>query len=154
VPTAWRIVQRQHADLAFDGEGARRFGGRWNSPGRSVVYLSETRALAMLEILVGLQTSQVLTGFVMFEGEFPGSVMKKVSHAELPADWRARPPGPVSQSLGDRWLEFGESAVLRVPSAVIPEEHNYLINPAHPDFGKICVGHQTPVQLNQRLRPG
>ena len=152
---AWRIVKRRYIDTAFDGEGARRFGGRWNSPGRPVVYVSESRALATLEILAGLGTTGPLPAWVTIGVRLPAEIVVSVEDlldpAGLPDGWNAAPPTFVSQGIGDRWLEEAPSAVLRVPSVIVPAEHNYLLNPRHPEFARIEIGEPEELRLDPRL---
>ncbi|MEX2048875.1 MAG: RES domain-containing protein [Gemmatimonadota bacterium] len=151
--TAWRIAKRRHAKNAFDGEGARRYGGRWNSPGRPVVYASETRALATLEILAGLRTPSVIPAYVLIGVEFDQTLVAELDVRRLPERWNASPPGDATQSIGDRWFDSSASVVLRVPSVVVPSEFNYLINPLHSAFGAVSVGRPEALHLDPRILP-
>jgi len=151
MPRAWRIVKGRHAERAFDGQGARLYGGRWNSPGVPAVYASESRALATLEVLAGLQTNSPLPGYVLIPAEFDDSLVLALELDEVPADWRMNPPSPSTQRLGDDWIAREESAVLRVPSALVPKESNYVLNPRHPDFSAIRVGKPEPLSMDPRL---
>jgi RES domain-containing protein len=139
VASAWRIVLEAWAADAFVGEGAKARGGRWNSRGSAVVYTSQYKSLAALETLVHL--NPVLgVEFKAFSCEFSDALIEMTSATDLPKDWRRHKPVPsATQRLGDKWLAEARSAVLAVPSVVIPEELNYLLNPAHPDFAKISV---------------
>lgn len=148
---AWQIVKRRHAENAFDGEGTRLYGGRWNTPGRGVVYVSDTRALATLEVLAGLETTGPIGEYVLIGVEFADALVSGVDPNDLPQGWDATPPSSPSQAIGDDWLEGGASAVLRVPSVVIPAEFNYLLNPAHPDFAKIRIGEAEDLHFDPRL---
>ena len=155
---AWRIVKRRYAKRAFDGEGARLFGGRWNSPGRPVIYVSESRALATLELLAGLGSTAPLPAWVIAGVRFPESLvtdlvgtLEKIDQDHLPTGWDATPPTSVSQGIGDRWLDEAPSAVLRVPSVIVPAESNYLLNPRHPDFGQIEIGEMQELRVDPRL---
>lgn len=148
---AWRIVKRRHADKAFDGEGARLYGGRWNSPGVPVVYLAESRALAALEILAGLQSRESLQAYVLIKVRFEKKLVEQLPLDSLPGKWRTSPPQPDTQALGDLWVREARSAVLRVPSAVIPDEFNFLLNPAHPEFVTIEVSKPISFDLDPRL---
>ena len=151
MPQAWRIVKERHAGTAFDGEGARLYGGRWNSPGVAAVYVSESRALATLEVLAGLQTNFPLPGYVLIPTEFDDSLVVAIELEEVPADWRQNPPAPSTQRLGNDWIAQGESAVLRVPSVLVPKESNYVLNPRHPDFSAVMVGEPEPLSMDLRL---
>jgi RES domain-containing protein len=148
---AWRIVKRRHAETAFDGEGARLYGGRWNSPGVAAIFASESRALATLEVLAGLQTNSPLPGYVLIPAEFDESLVVAVELEELPPDWKRSPPPPSTQRLGDDWIARDESAVLRVPSALVPKESNYVLNPQHPDFSGVNIGEAEPLLVGPRL---
>lgn len=147
---AWRIVKNRHADTAFTGEGAARFGGRWNSRGVAVVYTSATRSLAALETLVHLNPP-VLFSYKIIGIRFREELLEHLSSAQLPADWRAEPPVQSTMRLVDRWAREERSAVLAVPSAVIPAELNYLLNPGHRDFKKIQLGEPEDFAFDARL---
>lgn len=152
MPTAWRVVKTRRVGGAFDGEGARLHGGRWNSPGRAAVYASETRALATLEILAGLGGTPSLPDYSLIPVTFDDDLVEAVPMASLPTGWDARPPGAASQGIGDAWLAAATSAVLRVPSVIVPAEYNYVLNPRHPDFTAIGVGEPAPLAIDPRLR--
>ncbi len=145
---AWRIVKEKHVAAAFSGEGARLFGGRWNSEGTSVVYTSGSKALAALESLVHLNPP-VIFKYVAIPIEFDDALVEKA--AALPADWTEEPPPPATKDIGDLWVRGMRSAVLQLPSVIIPEEPNYLLNPAHPDFKKIGIGKPEPFTFDPRL---
>ena len=149
--TAWRIVKAKHSTTAFDGEGARLFGGRWNSPGSPVVYTAASTALAALEMLVHLGKATVLPAYVLIACTFNDSSVARIEGSRLPPNWRSYPAPPELQSLGDEWLRLGTSAVLEVPSAVIPSESNYLLNPQHADFSAISFSPPEPFEFDLRL---
>lgn len=151
--SGWRIVKRRYAGRAFDGEGARLHGSRWNSAGRPVVYVSESRALATLEILAGLQNPAVIPAYVLIKLEFEEGVVTEVEEQGLVAEWMASPPGNATQSIGDRWFDAMRSAVLKVPSAVVPGEFNFLINPLHPDFRTLKIGSPEHLYFDPRILP-
>lgn len=135
--TAWRLLKRRFVAHAFDGEGARLFGGRWNSPGSPLVYCSATASLAVLEVFANLQRSDLAEQYVLIECSFDDSLVEPISVNDLPEDWRRSPAPTILQGIGDEWIRRGRSAVLAVPSAIIEHELNYLLNPAHPDFRSI-----------------
>lgn len=147
---AWRLVKEKHAATAFSGEGAARYGGRWNSRGTWVVYTSSSRALAALESLVHLNPP-LFFRYVLFTIEFDASLIETIPVSQLPPDWAAEPPPPAPQQLGDRWVRETRSAILEVPSTIIPQESNYLLNPAHPDFKSIRIGKPEPFDFDPRL---
>lgn len=149
--TAWRIVKSKHQARAFDGEGARLAGGRWNSPGVAMIYTAQSAALAALEMLVHLNSGTLLSSYVLIPCSFREEVVLHLDRARLPAGWRAHPAVPQLQLLGDAWVKNGLSAVLDVPSVLIQSELNYLVNPAHPDFASIEVGPAHPFDFDARL---
>jgi RES domain-containing protein len=149
--TAWRISKTRYATKAFNGEGARVYGGRWNSPGIRVAYASESVALATLEVLVGLQDTALLTSYSLVKVEFAEELRETLDGRRLPTSWNQHPPTPETQRVGDIWVTEGRSAVLQVPSAVVEAEHNYLFNPAHPQFGRIVIHRPKPFRLDPRL---
>jgi RES domain-containing protein len=151
MPIAWRIVKTAHADRAFTGEGARQTGGRWNSPGVPMIYVSEHKSLAVLEILVHLDPRDA-SHHLIFRIEFAESLVERLPPDRLPAGWREEMPAHVAREVGDGWVRENRSAILAVPSAIIPEDLNFLLNPRHPDFTRITIGKTTPFTLDPRLR--
>lgn len=137
---AWRLCRAAFTDLS--GEGARLFGGRWNSPGRPLVYMAETAALAILEVRVHLDVPlELLVGdYVLVEIGLPDLDIESV--AQLPSD----PTG-----FGDAWLAEARTSVLRVPSVIVPESANLLLNPRHPAAHAASVTRTRPFQFDPRL---
>jgi RES domain-containing protein len=152
MPTAWRIVKTRRAADAFDGEGARKFGGRWTSPGTRVVYTASSQSLAALEMLVHLHSSQLLDAYSVIPVTFADRLIEVIELAGLPGEWRHAPVPAAVQAIGDDWVRAGRSAVLKLPSAVVPAEWNYLLNPAHADFGEISVGAAAAFEFDSRLK--
>jgi RES domain-containing protein len=149
--SAWRIVKSRYLEEAFDGEGARLYGGRWNSPGNRVVYAAEHASLAILEILVHLETSAPLRGYSLIQVSFEESLIEELGVERLSPNWRASPPPVEVQSIGDQWIEGERSAVLKAPSAILPIEAVYLFNPQHPDFDKLSISTPLPFSFDKRL---
>ena len=138
--TVWRICRRPFADLS--GEGARLNGGRWNAPGRPLIYAAETAALAVLEVRVHLDLDwDMLPEDYVLVAIDTAAIVAETIH-EFPDDPRA---------VGDAWIESRRSALLRVPSWIVPESYNVLINPAHPDAPSIKLGPIRPYQFDRRL---
>jgi len=137
---AWRICRRRYADLS--GEGARILGGRWNSPGRAVVYLSEAAALAALEVRVHLDLDWSLLppDYVLIAIDLNELQVERV-HA-VPAD---------TVAFGDAWLASHRSAVLSVPSVIVPESRNLLLNAADPDAARARIASIRPFAFDERL---
>ncbi len=148
----WRIVKEKHAKSAFSGEGARIFEGRWNSAGMRVVYCSENLALAALEILVHTQPVMIRDKFCAFRVTWDGSLMTTIELKKLPKGWNAQPPGLISRKIGDDWIQSERSAVLALPSVVVPLERTFLLNPKHRDFKRIKIKEESGFTLDPRLR--
>ena len=151
--TAWRITKQRYAAQAFSGEGAELAGGRWNSPGTRLVYTSSSISLAVLEILVHLQSSSVLSSYVVIPAAFPEDVVDELDPGNLPEGWNTHPAPARTQRIGDEWVHSQRSLVLAVPSVVVPLEQNFLINPSHPDAVRIETGDPRPLPLDPRLKP-
>ena len=149
---AWRIVEARFAETAFDGEGARKYDGRWHTKGLSVVYTAGSIALATLEMLVHLESERHIPSYVVIGCSFQEALVEVVDREHLPRNWRDLPAPSELQLIGSAWLRSRTSAVLEVPSAVINAESNYLLNPAHPDFQSIEIGLPQPFELDPRLR--
>lgn len=134
----WRITKAKYAATAFDGQGAKRDGGRWNHPGRAVVYTSDSAALATLELMVRLQDVRLLRNYVLVPAEVPDDAVEDLDVASLGPDWRAYPHSQGTMDAGDAWAAAGKTLALRVPSVVV-QGHNVLINPLHPRFVDVRV---------------
>lgn len=152
MPRGWRITKSSLASTAFDGEGARLHGGRWNSPGTAVVYTAQSESLAALELLVHLQSSHLLLSYCSIAADFDAALIEAVDPASLPADWRESPAPAALQEIGDRWVTERRSVVLQVPSAIVPSEVNYLIAPGHRDFRRVRLSSVRPFALDPRLK--
>ena len=148
----WRISKRKYVNTAFSGEGARRVGGRWNSRGQGMVYTSGTLSLAALEVFVHMEVEDVATMLAWIRVDVPTELkIEYLEVAQLPSDWRNIPAPNVLTTMGDQWFRSGSTAILAVPSVVIPMEYNYLVNPSHPDFMKLGVEFSQPFELDPRL---
>jgi RES domain-containing protein len=149
--TAWRITKQKHVKTAFTGGGARKSGGRWNSPGTSIVYTSETQSLAVLEMLVHLEQPDLLQRYVLIGVTIEPALIEKLDNGRLPRNWRTAPPSVAVRRLGDEWAANQTSVALRVPSVLVPSESNVLLNPAHPDFQKLLTGQPMAFAFDERL---
>lgn len=143
--TAYRLAARRYAETALSGEGAALLGGRWNSPGVRVVYASEHLSLAVLEVLVRLESTAALAGFVAVAVTFPRASVRRLVASELPARWDAPEPTRATQKLGDAFVASAEAPVLAVPSTLVPTELNFVINIGHSDAAGITMG--SPIEL-------
>jgi RES domain-containing protein len=148
--SAWRIVRKKRLATAMTGQGASLYPGRWNGLGVPVVYAARSISLAILELLVHMESAPTTPEYRLLELEFEESLVTAVDVRRLPRNWRRDPAPRQLQTVGNRWVRRGQSAVLQVPSAITGEP-NYLLNPAHPDFGKISVGRPTVFKLDARL---
>jgi RES domain-containing protein len=149
----WRLCRKKYA--AFDGEGARAAGGRWNRRGTAVVYTSATLSLAVLEYFVNLPKAAAPPDLVAVSADLPADItMTSLDLGDLPRGWRKYPAPDALADLGTRWAEEGKTAILAVPSAVVPQEKNYLLNPAHPRFREIKTGKPEPLSLDSRMWKG
>jgi RES domain-containing protein len=146
----WRIASATHA--AFDGEGARLYGSRWTARGLPAVFTSETLSLAALETFVHTDPDLEPVDLVAIAASIePDIAIEVVAMVDLPADWRTY-PAPASLALiGEAWLREGRTAVLSVPSVVIPHERNFIINPRHGDFAKLAIGSPEPFTFDPRM---
>jgi RES domain-containing protein len=136
----WRLCAAKYGATAFSGDGARLYGGRWSPSGTALVYAAESRALAVVEVLANVDDAETLfdVAWVLVSAEVPAELIEKP--ARLPDNWRQFPHAIETQTLGMEWVRSKRSAVLRVPSAVVPGEWNYLLDPAHSDFKRVKIG--------------
>lgn len=150
--TAYRICQRRFVKHAFDGEGARLNGGRWNSPGTRLVYLAGSISLAQLEMLVHLESDEVLHArYVVIPVTIPARHVQALPRGKWPRGWRAAAAPSATQRIGDAWISSSGSLCLQVPSVLVPEEHNFLLNPAHPAFAHLQIGKARSLVFDRRL---
>ena len=150
--TAWRVVKRSRESEAFSGEGARRYGGRWNHRGTAVVYVSESLALAALELFVHLGPAHKGMRFATFTVDIPTRVKVDVlPEAGLPRNWREEPPPDTCKDIGTEWVKNGRAAVLRVPSVVLPAQYNYMLKIGHSDFKRLKISKRSDVAFDPRM---
>lgn len=148
----WRLARAVYNPLS--GEGARLYGGRWNPVGLPVVYTSAHLSLSVLELLVHVDPGDLPNDLAAFEIELPDDLLiETVSTDDLPDGWNLAATAPACREIGRRWIEGGSSPVLRVPSAVVPQEANYLVSPAHPEASRIREVGRAPFRFDPRL-PG
>jgi len=151
--TAYRIFKTKFSKTWFDGEGAFLFGGRWNSCGTRVRYTAGSLSLAALEMLVHLNSAELLSSYSYAKLEFEEKDVLPVEDlVKLPKNWSASPPSIAIQRIGDEWAASLQSLVLRVPTSVVPGEFNYLINIAHPRFAYIQRSRPSTFPLDKRLK--
>ena len=150
--TAWRLVRAAFEASAFEGLGARDFPGRWNLEGLRMVYTAEAASLAVLEVLIGLNRQGFQDDFVLIPVRLDEAIVEALPADSLPADWKAIPAPRSTRKLGSSWVRGRRSAALAVPSAVLPLETVYLLNPDHPDFASVEIGRPMPFSFDPRLR--
>jgi len=151
MPSAWRIVRAARVNSAFTGEGARIYGGRWNSRGTAVIYVSEHESLAALELLVHLTPLPPDDRYLSFRLEWDHKLTEHVPVKNLPLHWNAEPPDSQTMQIGDEWVRAGKSVALALPSVLSASEMNFLLNPRHPDFKKIKISHPVEYRFDSRL---
>lgn len=146
----WRLTLKKH--VAPDGEGARRYGGRWNRPGTRVVYTSGTLSLAVLEYLVHVDSDMLPDSLISVQATIPdGLAIETIFPSDLPGNWKDTMIPVTLQECGTTWAHNGKSPVLKVPSVVIDHEWNYLLNPSHPNFSQITWTSAVPFRFDPRL---
>ena len=147
----WRICRRRYAAEAASGEGARLYGGRWNSRGMRVVYASTSLALAAMETFVNLEPNLHPKDLVSIEGEVPDALeIGRVEVRALPANWRQTTDESLRR-FGDQWIRAAQTVALLVPSAAVRGEWNVLLNPAHPGFSKVKFQEPEPFEFDARM---
>jgi RES domain-containing protein len=127
------------------------FGGRWNNQGVAIVYTAQSQSLAALEMLVHLDSPELLDKYVLFEVGIDESLITHIDTAQLPKNWRTDPSPVKVRAIGDQWAGTGASVVLRVPSALVPPESNFLLNPLHRDFSRLRISNPLPFGFDRRL---
>lgn len=147
--TVYRICSSKYPNN--DGEGARLYGGRWNHKGTPLLYFASTISLCALEVLANSEKLPV--NMVAVAAEIPDEVLiEEYSEADLPPDWNVPLAPSSAKGFGTRWAKLNQSLVMAVPSAIVPDERNYLVNPLHPDFGRIRFSPPKPFLFDPRLK--
>lgn len=148
----FRISRKAFSRFPLDGRGGLFASGRWHTPRRVVVYTSSSLALASLEVLVHCDIDLVPKDLVAVEISIPDDLrIKAIPLAKFPHNWRKYPAPRALQKLGDGWLDGVSTCVLRVPSAVIPSESNFILNPKHTDMPKIKVVRKFDFRFDPRV---
>ena len=135
----------------LDGMGARLYGARWNSKGNAVVYLASSRALAVLEVLVHLQPLFTPSNFCLVEIEVPDNSILTLDIKSLPDNWQDASSPSELKTLGNQFIKETKYLLMKVPSSVVPEEYNYLLNPRHADISKVKILNTYPFSFDDRL---
>ncbi|MES2808871.1 MAG: RES family NAD+ phosphorylase [Bacteroidota bacterium] len=145
----YRISRIIYADLS--GNGARLYGGRWNSEGKSMVYLASSRSLAVLEALAHLSPTNIPDDLCMMIVDVPDDAFIELDMNILPPHWTDFPEQNILKQMGNRFLAEGKELMLKVPSAIVSEEYNYLFNPLHPKAIKAKILSKKPFGFDARL---
>jgi RES domain-containing protein len=146
------VLRKKYARTPFDGEGAYRYGGRWSSPGVRLSYTSEHESLALLEYFVHLDKDDPPIDLVLAIAEIPGDLSREqVEIKNLPVSWRAPVAPPELAEIGDGFVGRQQCCLLLVPSVLASNEHNCLINAAHPEFKRIAILENQPVAYDPRM---
>lgn len=149
--TAWRILKPAFISNAFDGEGARIYGGRWNNKGTAIIYVAESISLAAIELLVHVESHEIMENYISIPIQFEEKFVQILNLSTLPTNWKAQPAPLSTKIIGDKWISDQSSVILEVPSVIVPTESNFLINPNHKDFSKIRIGVPQPFDFDSRL---
>lgn len=147
----FRLAKEKYC-LSLSGKGAEKSGGRWNSRGTAIVYTSDSRALCTTEIAVHLPLGLMPENYNIVTIEIPDSVaITEIKLDQLPVNWNSIPHPGSTQIIGDKFVKQNKNAVLKVPSAVVPGDFNYLLNPNHIDFDKITILNSADFGFDERL---
>jgi RES domain-containing protein len=146
----YRITKCIYAD-DLTGIGARLFGGRWNSEGRSALYLASSRSLALLEVLVHLPPLIIPDDYCLVEIEVPDNSINNISVKDLPNNWKDISPPIALRRIGDEFLKVQKYLLMKVPSSIVPMEYNYILNPLHPDSKNVKILKKAPFDFDERL---
>jgi RES domain-containing protein len=147
--TVYRICGSKYPNN--DGEGARLYGGRWNHKGTPLLYFGSTISLCALEVLAN--SEKLPANMVSIAAEIPDRMpIPAYTEADVPMDWNAPVPPALTKDLGTTWAKLKTSLAISVPSAIVPDERNYLVNPLHPDFPLIRFSPPKPFVFDPRLK--
>jgi RES domain-containing protein len=148
----YRVLRKAYARAPLDGEGAYLYGGRWSSQGTRLAYTSEHQSLAMLEYFVHLDADEAPPDLVLVTTEIPNDLPnQRVVADKLPSHWRGSPAPAELARLGDDFVEKGERCILIVPSALAPNENNWLLNPQHASFHRVVMSSVEPLRYDPRM---
>ncbi|HEX4653720.1 MAG TPA: RES family NAD+ phosphorylase [Candidatus Udaeobacter sp.] len=149
--SAWRIVRASREKTAFTGEGPRRYGGRWNSAGVRVIYVSEHQSTAAFEVFANRVPFILDERYKAFHLEWPDHLTEIFPVKNLPTNWRVHPPPIATQEIGNAWVKEQRSVVLALPSVISPADTNFLLNPEHRDFKRIRIAPSVDYEFDPRL---
>ena len=150
--TAFRITKTKFSSSAFTGEGARLYGGRWNSVDTRIIYLASSLSGATLESLVHTDDYSTIEGLYSYIPVIiPVECVQSIDAELLPKNWDNLTPNTGTQIVGDKWVESMSSVVLEVPSVITKGELSFLVNPMHPDFSRLVIGETQSFKVDSRI---
>lgn len=136
----------------LSGTGAKLWGGRWNTPGNPMLYTSQSISLALLEMMANTPSEILINNdYYVIEIEIPQIKPSILNLEKLPTDWNKFPYNPMTQKIGDKWLKDDNNLILKVPSAIIHLEANYVLNPNHSKYDKIIIKASYSLEVDNRL---
>ena len=147
-----KVYRISKCDFISDlrGTGAATYPGRWHSKGTYILYTSGSPSLALLESVVHI-SNIVISAYCMICLSVPEDKIKSLAVTDLPANWFANPPADNLRKVGDEFIRENKFLALKIPSAIMPEENNYLLNPGHPDFKKVAVAYTRTIPIDERF---
>ena len=147
----FRLLNKKHS-IELSGIGAARLGARWNSKGTEIVYTAESRALAMAEVAVHLTLATLPSSFCMITIQIPEDIqILSCNPKKLTIGWNAFPENYTTQIIGDAFIQKKQYCIMKVPSAVVKGDFNYLLNPNHPEFKRIKITHNENFPFDKRI---
>ncbi len=145
-------LTKKNFSTSLSGAGAAKAGGRWNSKGTEIIYTSDSRSLSMLEKYIHMPSGIIPKDFVMMSIDIPDKIsMNEIELKTLAPDWKEETQIPNIRKIGDDFIASNSACILKIPSALVPGDHNYLINPAHPDFAQISIASIDDFPFDDRL---
>lgn len=148
----FRLISKRHASEPLSGRGAANFGARWNSIGVELIYTAANRSLAMAEVAVHLSVGTMPGDYLMATINVPDNISRERLEAhDLPSGWSIFPYTNATQKIGDRFVANSRHCVLQLPSVVTSGDHNYLLNPNHPEFRRITIVSLEEFEFDKRF---
>ena len=152
----YRICKKENSKTgqqAMSGEGGLHASARWHTRGRRIIYTATSTPLAILEIAVNLRQAKIIPDYVIVEVDIPDESIVALPDEKLPKGWDATDSDPIiSRAIGDKWLAGTVSLALQVPSVVVPNQYNILINPLHPEFDRVSFTDPAPFPFDARIK--
>jgi RES domain-containing protein len=146
----YRIAKGRYIN-DISGFGAKKYGGRWNNVGIAMLYTSENISLSVLENLANANKRYGMTDFNLAKIKIDSDLIEEIKTKNLDLNWKLGLSSQVSRLIGDNWIRENKNLVLKVPSAIVDQEYNYLINPEHKDFNKVKIISVTNFKFDERL---